>query len=64
MNVIEEILIENGEPFKISYQNKKNEIKHNGAVNKDFTNTPSGTAIDLGFNLRKGVFRINFHRAF
>lgn len=59
--LFDEILLENGEPFKISYQNKKNEIKHNGAVNKDFTNTPSGTAIDLGFNLRKGVFRVNFY---
>ena len=59
--LFEEILIENGEPFKISYQNKKNEIKHNGAVNKDFTNTPSGTAIDLGFNFGKGIFRVNFY---
>lgn len=59
--LFDEILLENGEPFKISYQNKRNEIKHNGAVNKHFTNTPSGTAIDLGFNLRKGVFRVNFY---
>ena len=59
--LFDEILLENGEPFKISYQNKKNEIKHNGAVNKHFTNTPSGTAIDLGFNFGKGIFRVNFY---
>lgn len=70
--LFEEILIENGEPFKISYKDQNGEIKHYAAVNKYYTNTPSGTAIDLSFlqqkNKRlflqeknKGLFRVNFY---
>lgn len=55
----EDVLMENGEPFKIAYKNNKNEIKP-GQVNKFFAN-PDVTCIELSFPKGKELFRVNFY---
>ena len=57
--LFEEILIENGEPFKICYQKSNGEITSYANVNKK--KVPNNTTLDISFLPTKNKIRINLY---
>lgn len=57
--LFEEILIENGEPFKICYQKSNGEITSYANVNKK--QVPNNTTLDLSFLPTRNKLRINLY---
>lgn len=58
-NLFDEILIENGEPFKINYQKSNGEITSYANINK--RKIPNSTTLDLSLLPARNKLRINLY---